>query len=151
MERAQLLASLGRHEEAIPALQKAVALDPEDPRSRVGLVAAYISAGRFRESEIEWQKIRARGQSPTAANYETVIGLYASRKQFASVVVLCKERLQTTPDDAFLLPRLAAAYRELGDMDAARQTALKAAAVSPQLATQLQDFLNSLEKKGATK
>jgi tetratricopeptide (TPR) repeat protein len=150
LERAQLHLSLGRIVEAIPDLQRAVLLEPKTMQPRLVLVRAYISDGRYRDAEIEWQRIKALDPPPTAVDCQAVIVLYESRKQFASVAALCKELLQKSPDDPFLLAHLAGAYRELGDMNAARQTALKAAALSPQLAAQLQDFLRTLEKKAAT-
>jgi Flp pilus assembly protein TadD len=66
------------------------------------------------------------------------------------VAALCKEQLQKSPGNPLLLAHLAGAYRELGDTNAARQTALKAAELSPQLAAQLPDFLKTLEKRAAT-
>jgi tetratricopeptide (TPR) repeat protein len=150
MERAQLLRSLGRNDDVIPVLQKVVAFDPPAKWSRVHLVAAYISAGRYRDAEIEWNKIKTYNRIPSQSDYDRVIGLYASKKQFAPVVVLYKEQLQTSPDNPVLLLNLANAYKELGDLDSARQTVRRAATLSPQIAEKLPDLLKSLEAKVAT-
>jgi tetratricopeptide (TPR) repeat protein len=150
LDRAQLLLLLGRNNEAIPALQKAIALDPSNRELRVELVAAHIAAGRNRDAEIEWRGVKAWGVPPTEAEYRKVAVLYAAKKQIVPLIALYKEQLQTYPDNAIILTSLATAYREVGDMESARQTALKAAALSPQIAATLDAFLKTLQKKAAT-
>jgi O-antigen ligase/tetratricopeptide (TPR) repeat protein len=143
VEYAQSLLFLGRTDEAIPELQKAIALDPGNTRMRVDLAAICVSAGRYTEAENEWRKIDRSVLQP--ADYERLIGLYASKKQLAPVIALYKDQLRATPVSPAILVRMAVIYREMGNMDAARETALNAAKISPQAAAQLQDFLKTLE------
>jgi len=148
LERAYSLMQLGRFEDAVPELQKALALDPKDRASRISLIEAYVAAGRLKDAEEEWKTIKTlRHRPPEPSEYEKVIEIYVSRKQFAPVVALYQEQLQASPNQVLLLSRLAAAYRESGNMDLARQTALKAAALAPQIAPQLEKFLKSLDEK----
>jgi O-antigen ligase len=143
VEYAQSLIFLGRTDEAIPELQKAIALDPGNARMRVDLAAICVSAERYPEAENEWRKIDRSVLQP--ADYERLIGLYASKKQLAPVIALYKDQLRAKPDSPAILGRMAVIYREMGDMDAARETALNAAKISPQAAAQLQEFLKTLE------
>jgi O-antigen ligase/Flp pilus assembly protein TadD len=146
LERAQSLVFVGRTNDAIAALQTAIALAPTTEPPYVDLVALYISSGRYAEAQKEWRTIRDLSLPVTAADYDRLIRLFVSKKQFTPAVDLYREQLRSSPDDPLLLARLAAVYRELGDLDSARQTALKAATLSPQIADQLEDFLKSLNR-----
>jgi O-antigen ligase len=145
LERAQTLGFLGRMDEAIPALKRAIFLNPIIATPYVELVAIYIASGQYKNAEIEWQKIKALSLPVKPQEYEKVIRLYAAGRQFAQVVALQKEQIETTPDDAQLWVNLAVAYRELGEKDSARQAAYKAATLSPKIAEGLGDFIKSLE------
>ncbi len=148
LERAYLLMALGRFEEAVPVLQQAIALDPKDRASRISLIEAYVAAGRLKDAEEEWKTIKAlHRHPPERAQYDKLIEIYVSRKQIAPVVALYQEQLQASPNNVLLMSRLAAAYRELGNIDLARETALKTAALEPQIEPQVQEFLKSLEVK----
>ncbi|HYK87131.1 MAG TPA: O-antigen ligase family protein [Acidobacteriota bacterium] len=144
IDRAEALMTLGRPQEAIPEMEVASALNPEIMERRTTLVALYVSAGRYDDAAREWQKLRASFPL-TAADYDRLIRLYGSKKQFAAVVALFKEELEKSPNDPLLMARLASAYRDSGQMELARQTAMKAATLSPQVAAALQEFLNTLK------
>jgi O-antigen ligase/tetratricopeptide (TPR) repeat protein len=146
LERAQSLVFIGRTDDAISALQKAIAVAPIAEPPHVDLAALYISAGRYADAQREWQTIKDLSLPVTAADYDRLIGLFVSKKKFMPAVDLYKEQLRSSPNNPLLLARLAAVYRELGDLDSARQTAHKAAALSPQIADQLEDFLKSLNR-----
>lgn len=145
LERAQSMLFLGRTDETIAALRIAMERDPNNKRIAIDFVTVCISAGRYPEADDQRQKIGSSRILPS--DYERWIGLYALRKKFDPMVALYKEQLKATPDNMLIMGRLAATYREMGDMDAARETALAAAKVSPQAAAQLQDFLKTLEIK----
>jgi tetratricopeptide (TPR) repeat protein/O-antigen ligase len=145
LERAQALTNLGRIEEAIQSLRRAIAIDSASSAARYDLVVLCISAGRYAEAQKEWQAAKTVGP-PTTSDYDRVITVYVSKKRFEPVVELYKEQLQASPDNPGILAHLATVYRELGDMESARRNALKAAALSPPLAAQLQEFLKTLRK-----
>jgi tetratricopeptide (TPR) repeat protein len=147
LERTQLLLNLGRMEEAIAANRKALSLDPQNKPIHVELVATYILAGRNGDAENEWKKIKSYPGGPSAKDYERVADLYAAKKQLAPLIALYKEQLQQLPKNPVVMARLATAYREMGDMNAARQTALEAAKISPEVAAQVEEFLKTLGGK----
>jgi O-antigen ligase len=145
-ERSQTLHFLGRTEEQLAAVEKGAALSPAFKDPHLDLVNLYIANGRFEDAAKEWQNIKAHGFQLTPEDYDRVISSYNAKKKFAPVVDLYKERLAATPADAEILARLAFAYRDLGEMDLARETARKAATLSPAVAAELQSLLNSLKK-----
>jgi superkiller protein 3 len=147
LERAQLLLSLGRMAEAVAAHRKALSLDPHSRAIQIELVATHILAGQYADAENEWQKLRSHPGGPGAADYDRVANLYASKKQLALLIALYKEQLQQSPNNHVVMARLATAYREMGDMNAARQAALEAARISPEAAAQLEEFLKTLGGK----
>jgi len=130
LDRAAALVALDRPGEAIPAFETASSLNPEVKERRTVLLALYISTGHYEDAAKEWQKIRA-SFPVSAADYEPVIRLYTAKRHFAPVVALYKEQLEKLPNDAFLTSRLAAAYWDLGEKELAKETALKAAKLSP--------------------
>jgi Flp pilus assembly protein TadD len=61
------------------------------------------------------------------------------------MVELYREQLTRTKEDADILARLATIYREMGEIELARQTAIQAASLSPKIAGELQSFLDTLK------
>jgi tetratricopeptide (TPR) repeat protein len=148
LEEAQTLEMLGRKDESIAALKKAVDLNPTVKGPHVDLIAVSISAGRLNEAAAEYQKLKGLSFELTAEEYNRLIRLYSEQKQIAQIASLYREQLDRTPNDPKLLAHLATAYREMGDLDHAREAAMKAAAQSPELAASLKEFLDSLAKAG---
>lgn len=144
-EKSQLLFFLGRTDERVAAWERGLALCPDVKEPHVNLVTIYVLSDRYNDAAREWQSMRARGFPLDRADYDRVIGSYVAKKKLEPVVGLYKEQLAATPGDSELLAHLAMAYRDLGEADLARQTAIKAAALSPRLASGLQNFLDSLK------
>ena len=137
---------LGRTAEAISALQKATSLSPWVKEPHIDLVTLYVSSGRYDEAEKEWNNARRLSGPMARSDYNRVISSYTSKKRPGSVASLYLEQLEKTPDDPGLLMRLAAAYRDMGKTESARQTAMKAASLSPNVAATLGSFMQSLER-----
>ena len=145
-EEAQTLAYLGRFEEAAAAMKKTISLNPEVQSNYVDLATIYASAGRCDEAATQWQKMKDLSLKPGVADYDRLIGCYTSRRQYAEVIKLYRERLALAPGDAVAMSHLAVIYRDMGDLESARRTALEAAALSPEVAAGLQDFLKTVGK-----
>ena len=146
IERAKTLVWAGRTAEAISALQKATSLSPWVKEPHIDLVTLYVSSGRYDEAEKEWNNARRLSGPMARSDYNRVISSYTSKKRPGSVASLYLEQLEKTPDDPGLLMRLAAAYRDMGKTESARQTAMKAASLSPNVAATLGSFMQSLER-----
>ncbi len=144
-EKGETLSLLGNPAEAVTAFEKGSGLCPWVKGPRVDLVVAYISGGRYGDAKREWGRIKAGFSPLTDEDYEHVLRAYNAKKQFEPMVELYREQLEKAPGDATLLAHLAATYRELGEVELARKAAVEAAARSPQLASGLQQFLDSLK------
>ena len=146
LERSQTFLFLGRPEDRLAAFEKGAALCVAIKEPHVDLITLYIASGRFNDAAREWQDLKERGFKLTAADYDRVISFYDASKKLEPIVELYREQLKETPNDATVLARLAGTYRDLGEVDLARQTAMKAATLSPKVAAELQTFLDSLKR-----
>lgn len=144
-EKSKALLFLGRNDERIEEFAKGVALCPAIKDPHLDLVTLYIAAGRDEGAAAEWKNIKAHGFPLTAADYDRVIAAYGARKKFSPMVELYREQLTRTKEDADILARLATIYREMGEIELARQTAIQAASLSPKIAGELQSFLDTLK------
>ncbi len=147
---------LGRNEEEAAAIEKGMALNPPLTGARysdavikepnLDLLLAYIAGGKTEAAAKQWDKIKSLSVALNKRDYEDIVSVYASKRQLEPIVRLRQEQLQQTPDDVQLLAALATTYRDLGQMELARQTALKAAALAPQSGQTIPEFLDSLKK-----
>lgn len=156
-EMAQTLGRLGRIEAQASALETGLALnrsvegivgisDDFVKRPNLNLLFAYILLGRYDAAARQLEKIRSISVSLTPEDNKNIAALYAQKGQYQQALRLTLEEVQRTPDDPQLLARLAATYRDMGEAELARQAAIKAASLSPQLESELKPFLKSLEK-----
>jgi Flp pilus assembly protein TadD len=146
IERSRTLAWSGRTAEAVAALERGVNLSPWAKDLHVDLVTLYVSAGRYSDAAAEWEKAGRLSDPLTREDYNKVIRSYESRKQFAPIAALYMEQLEKSPDNPGLLVQLAATYRDMGETESARKTAMRAAALSPEAAATVQSFLDSLDR-----
>jgi O-antigen ligase/tetratricopeptide (TPR) repeat protein len=146
IEKSRTLAWSGRTMEAVAALERAVNLSPWVKDLHVDLVTLYVSAGRYGDAAAEWEKARRFSDPLTREDYDKVIRSYESQKQLAPIAALYVGQLQNNPNDPDLLVHLAATYRDMGEIESARKAAMKAAALSPEVAATLQNFLDSLDR-----
>lgn len=119
----------GRHAEAVPLLERAVALSPSDPDLLCNLAAALQEAGRDREALdalLKAFEIAPRGSR--AGRMLADRWLEAIRKQ---------------PSSAFLAARLAGTYRGMGEKAAAGAWYRRALALDPAM-TEAQEGLEAI-------
>ncbi len=145
-EKSQLLFFLGRKEERLAAFEKGASLSRAVKDPHIDLVNLYVEGGRYEDAAREWQNIKNLGFQLTRSDYDRLIQTYEAKKQFVPIVGLCQEQLAAAPGDVELLTKLAFSYRELGEMELARQTAIKAVSLSPAAASKLQSILKDPRK-----
>ncbi len=156
-ELGRTCAWLGRYDEQAAAIEKGMTLSPPLSGARyfdvvvkepnLNLLEAYIGAGKTEAAARQWDRMKSLSISLTHNEYDDLVRFYASKKQFEEIARLRQEQLKASPNDPQLLAELATAYRELGQLELARQTAIKAAALSPQSAASIQAFLDSLKNQ----
>jgi O-antigen ligase/tetratricopeptide (TPR) repeat protein len=146
IERSRALLALGRISEAIESMRRASELNPLPKGPHLDLVAMYVLSERYSEAKAEWQRMKDLSIRLKSTDYAQVINYWLARRQYSTVRDLYIEQLKTSPADGDLMAHLATTYRAMGDIDKARETALKAASLSPAVAAELPKFLDSLGK-----
>ncbi len=154
-EQGKAFAYLSRYEDQVAAIEKGMVLNPPIAGARyfdaavkepnLNLLVAYIGAEKYDKADGQWDKLKTLSITLTPSEYDRIIALYATKKQYPTIVRLRQEQLKANPNDAQVLAGLATAYREMGELELARQTALKAASLSPQSEAAIQAFLESLK------
>lgn len=109
----------GRSAEAVPLLERAVALEPEDVPGRLRLAEARLDAGDLAGSEQEFGELAGRPSARAAAEYG--LGRIAqARGDHRRAVTHLERAVETFPDFGAAHYALALAYRRLGrDAEAA--------------------------------
>lgn len=156
-EMAKTFGWMGRYAEQAAAIEKGLELSPPLAGARyfepvvkepnLDLYLAYLASGNDAAAERQLAKIKSLSITLTRSDYERVTAIYAARKQYEPLIRIYRELLAGTPRDVQLLAQLAATYRDNGQPDLARQTALQAASIDPNSRAAADAFLKSLGKK----
>jgi len=104
---ARAYAQLGRHDAALRAHQRALALDPETPLLRIGFAETLAGAGRLAESE---NVLRAVGEAhpKSAAAHHALAQVLARRGDASGAELACSRALGIEPRNALFLATQAA-------------------------------------------
>ncbi len=133
----------GRSEEAVALFEKALELEPEYDQSRWYLAMAYSATGKPSEARREMEKIESYWQNDVQ-NLKKAINIYIQLQDDQALVPLYLKVLESEPDNSNIWASLAASYANTGQIDKARQAALKAVEINPDLTSKIQEFLDSL-------
>jgi len=110
-------ARIGRLDEAVDVLHKAIALDPDDPQSRYLLALIYSTQKKFDEaaSQYEWLLQSASKDNPDNIEiYMYLAQLYYAEHQYAKAIVQFQKILELKPKDTQSLYLLGSLYLETG-------------------------------------
>ncbi len=144
----QAVVSQGRHQEGIEYFKKGVELNPKVIESHWNLAAAYIIAGQDDLAEEEFDKIIERGFNYySMENLQKLVRPYLIRKDFTKIAFLYEEMIKLQPNNPNLYARLAAAYKEIGQIEKAKAAVQKAVELSPDFSPEAEKFLKSLEEE----
>ncbi len=131
------LGDAGRHDEAVPAFDRALALVPDHEVANVNVVTSCFEAGRMalaagREAEARPLLARAGTARPQFAQFETAAGHEAwQRRQLDAAVLHLRAAVLLDADFAPAHLNLALALRDRGDLDAALRHAEVGARLLP--------------------
>ena len=102
-------AERGRWEEAIPLLEKALAINPDDQGTRMHLARACGNANRYERAYLHLEK--ALKASPNSGPVVRALGNLCSRRQdYERAIQYLKRAVELDPDHAQSFYRLGAAY-----------------------------------------
>lgn len=148
LQRAQLLAELGRYDEAAGELGYAIALDPADPEPSIMLARVHLAAGRPAEALAAAETARAAGRPaaapaaaetapaaagpvPTAALVTRGLALIDLRR-FRDAAQVADEILVRSPDDPYAQRSGAAILAESRNGQQALNAAWRGVELAPQ-------------------
>jgi len=123
-----LLVDSGRAKEAIPYLEKAIALDPSDARSRQSLARAHRAAGNP-EAALLALAPDAVAPSDRVALLREASLIRASEGRVDEAERILKQAIEIEPEDPPLRAALADLYQTKGDRDAAEEQRALAASL----------------------
>ena len=107
------LAALGRAEEALPGLEKAAQLSPDDPMRHINLGSQLEAVGRFQDALVEYQKAiqvasgvqiytpwkQTAVRTITARSYESMATIYDEMGDYSKVRESYSQALQADPQE----------------------------------------------------
>jgi len=142
----QARASQGRHQEGIEYFKKGVELNPRVFESHWNLAAAYIIAGQDKLAEEEFAQMIENGFNfYSMENLRKLVRPYLIRRDFNKIAFLYEEMIKLEPNSADHYARLAAAYKEIGQIEKAKAAVLKAVELNPDFRPEAEKFLELLE------
>lgn len=133
LQRAELLAELGRYDEATAELGFAVALAPGDLRAQALLARVHLAAGRPAEALAAAESVlTSAGTERNALRTRVVQGLaLADLRRFGEAAQVAEEILRAGPADAYALRSGAAILAESRNGQQALNAAWRAAELAP--------------------
>ncbi|HMF09590.1 MAG TPA: protein kinase [Thermoanaerobaculia bacterium] len=126
----ELWTRTGRAAEAIPELQKALRVQPNQMDALLGLAAAYHFAGQDVEAEAACRRAMAL-QPGYWASYNLLGGFYYRRGNYSAAAQMFERVVQLTPDNLRGYNNLGGAYQQADQFDKARQAYLASIRVKP--------------------
>lgn len=120
--------SLGDTDEAVAALKKAAALDPNEPANYASVTSALVAKHHEDDALEIWQQIEKENpQSPDAPRQ--VAAILIEMKRYAEAVPELESSTGRNPKDAYLQEQLATAYFHTGSPEKGAASAEKALAL----------------------
>jgi tetratricopeptide (TPR) repeat protein len=131
VQRAELLADLGRYDEAAGELDEALALDPGNPAAHAMLASVYLAAERPADAltAADAAIAAAPGSVPALVARAMALG---DLRRFPEAARVADEILRLAPDDPYALWSAAAIYAESRNGQPALDIAWRAAQLAPE-------------------
>ena len=145
-EIGQAKISLGLYQDGIDYFKNALAQYPDAVESHWNLMAAYIIAKQNKLAEEEYNYLVSRNYNfNNADTLNRLINTYLMGNDKEKIAAILEKLVIIEPTGSNYA-RLAAAYRDLGKKDLARQAVKKAVELEPSLQTEAQKFLELLNQ-----
>lgn len=147
-EMGQAAMNQGRYQKGIEYFKKGVEINPSVIESHWNLAAAYIIAGQDDLAEQEFILMEEKDfDYYSMDNLKRLVKPYLMRQNFQKIAWLYEEMIKLEPDNPNLYAKLAAVYKEIGQIEKARQAVQKAVELDPNFVNEATIFLKSLEEK----
>jgi len=144
---ADALGALGRTQDAIAYLQKAIHLNPQLPEAHNNLASLYSATGRLKDAEVEFSAaLRLR---PNYDHAMTNLGNVLEKQgNSAQAAQLHRQALQVNPNNAAALSNLGNLLQKAGQLTEAGQLLRKAIALCPDLSQAHNNLAGTLLESG---
>jgi len=134
-----VLARLGRTKEAIPELEKALSLNPNDSDARMNLALAYEQGGDPTKAIEHFSRLeevaRAQGHNLPASTFVAYARCLAATKQWNAATQKIQEALASDPQNAQLHDEVGTFYADKKDWPKAEEQFREAIRLKPALAS----------------
>ena len=134
----------GQTDEALKLFQKAIDLEPRFSTSHWYLGITYLNIGEDEKAAEEMRKAYELGYKWKESDIKRAARVFERLKDHSWVATIYTKGLEINPQNTDFLMGLATAYANLGEIDKARDTAMKARKIDPNLIPKIDEFLNSL-------
>lgn len=138
----------GEIEKGIDMLKKVVELEPRYDNARITLADAYANTEKYKEAKELYEDLFEEGHIPTdISRLAKIVKAYEELKEYDNAIVWFREVVlseagKNNGDAHFMLAEL---YLKGGYKGEAREEALKAKSLKPELAEDIEEFLDSLK------
>lgn len=143
---AEVVLSKGENQRSIDLLQKAADLEPRVDRSHWYLAMFYKATGKYQQALEEMKKAKENGYdwNGNLDDLKKAIEIYQELKDDSNLIPLYQKAIEFQPKNTQFWANLAASFANVGEFEAARETAKKLAEIDPSFASKVEEFLNSL-------
>ncbi len=115
--------------------------------SHWNLLTAYILTGQNSLAAGELTKMEEMGLDYSSmVTLQRLTKIYSAVKNFQEITLLYEKMIELEPANADLYAKLAAAYKELGQIAKAKEAVQKALELNPDFKEEAEAFLKSLEE-----
>ena len=143
----QAAINLGRNKQGIDYFKKAVELNPKVIESHWNLASAYIVTHNEDLAQKEFDKMKKLGfKYNTVKNLERLIRPYYIIKNYKKLEEIYLKLIELKPNNAKYYAELAAVYKNLGQIEKAKQMVKKAIELDPSYKEEAEIFLQMLEE-----
>lgn len=147
LNRASVLAKLGRAEEALADAEAALEVDPKNVRAHCARAGAFRDLGRLDEAQEAVERGRALGPRSERVLIETAL-LRTARGEIKEAESIYEGLLEAYPGHALALNNLAALYMDHGQVERAEPLLRELLAAQPHDATALANLAAMLLSRG---
>ncbi len=144
-EIGQAYIAQGKNIEAVNAFESALKLQPKSIESQWNLTAAYYLINEVDKAQEQLDAMIENGYNPyTRINLQRRISVLALAKNWNEIIKLYKELIKLDPENSEWVARLAATYKQSGNNDKARETAILLRELDSSTKAEVDKFLESL-------
>jgi tetratricopeptide (TPR) repeat protein len=136
----EILMLQNKNDEAVEVYKRAYELEKEFDQAATYYAISLVRAGRDKEAV----ELLTQHYGTVIVEDDRLFAAWAEAKRFDIVVAILEEKIAKNPDNVQHIVSLAAAYKELGNLDKAVALLTNVKEDKPEYAEQMDDFIKDL-------